>query len=266
MGEGKWSKDDARSKVSWDLSLAQEGKVQENPEIYVQFLSISRVSYKTASSGTVPFPVACVFYFLRRSAACRQSHRGGSLMSDEKELSEYFERLKNEFEQNLRNHIAWHYPSLSEADIDDVYQDTMYDMLVRWRQEPNKREDWAVGGFLKKIARRKAYNLINRRPIITGTNLDVASTGYRDDPFIRYADPLEREELANLIVEAYDLMDDDQQRVWYAFATNYPASRKHTRLAVFAGMPGQPRRASRLLKSAQDIMIRHLKKKGYDLD
>ena len=187
-------------------------------------------------------------------------------MSDEKEVSEYFERLKNEFEQKLRNHIAWYYPSLSEADIDDVYQDTMHDMLIRWRQKPNKREDWAVGGFLKKIARNKAHDLINQRPIVTGMNLDVVSTDYRRNPFRCYTDRSEREELANLIVEAYDLMDDDQQRVWYAFATNYPASRMYTRLAVFAGMPGQPRRASRLLKSARDIMIRHLKTKGYDLD
>jgi hypothetical protein len=139
-------------------------------------------------------------------------------------------------------------------------------MLVRWREKPETRTDRAVGGLLKKIARNKACDFLKTRSTGAGTNWDIGSAGGRVDPCAIYADPLEREELEGLICEAYELLDNEQRHVWYVFATNYPASRKYTQLAVFAGMPRQPRRAARLLENARSGIVRYLKRKGYHLD
>jgi DNA-directed RNA polymerase specialized sigma24 family protein len=187
-------------------------------------------------------------------------------MADTKELSSFIESINHGHEKKLRAYIEWKNPSLSKSDIDDVYQETMSDMVKRWRRRPDTRDDRHVGGLLKKIADRKVCTLIRKRVAGQKVICDSEATGYREAPAALYGDPAVRDELRELIVEAVKQGTADEQRVWTAYAENYPESEMYTRLAAFAEMQGQPRRAARLLESMRARIIKHLKLKGYTLD
>ena len=191
-------------------------------------------------------------------------------MPDEKgTLNEYFEWLQCKFGRALKDNIDFCFFGLSQHDKEDVYQKTMQAFLEKCKKTQKMRRDDGVGAYLKGIASNKGYDLCKtkERKRVDGDNVDVKKLPASEESSCFLTDPLERQELARLIVEASDTLEPEEQHIWETYCRHYPESTMHTKLANFAGMPKkQAWKAHALCKRARKKIIRYLKDKGYEFD
>jgi DNA-directed RNA polymerase specialized sigma24 family protein len=187
-------------------------------------------------------------------------------MEDEIALSDFCDRVEQQYLQRTKAFLRWHFPGLSREDVDDIWQETVQALISKFRSDPEIGRDGKLGRFVTAIARNKTCDILKRQTRKIAAVKEKTMRDSRSGSPLQNLNPMEREEMAKCLAEACELLSADEKRVWIAYTENYPTSRTKTRLADFAGMPQYCRRAAKLLESARNTILGHLKERGFDFD
>ncbi len=200
-------------------------------------------------------------------------------MSEHSGPADFSRWLDQAHRQKICHQLRQKYVSLSEVDIEDVWAEAQKALFAKWPSGNSFSAEESFDGLLFTIADRRAKDLV-RRTDARGRMLKrcyekakaEASDGATDA--LKASERLEYEELHGHVIEAFDLLDDDQWLVLSVYCDEYPRLKGPMRLLKaltkkspdVVGRGWTPAIVRRLLNQARAIVRKHLCEKGYDRD